>query len=167
MPRPERAMRAQQQQAAQQGMAPQAAGSQMPAGNIRDDIRALNSSILLITQKMKYLVRNEKILGRNLIVLNKKIKSLSDKIVENQGQGAQGGVSSAELGALSEKVSALEMMLEDFRGRTATKEEVKELKYVIDSINPLEFATLSQVRDLIDKRMEEIKKKSQPQPGNF
>lgn len=163
MPRPERAMRQQQQAAARgmQGMAPPSGAGPMPAGSIRDDIRALNSSILLITQKMKYLVRNEKILGRNLIVLNKKIKSLSDRIVENQGQGQQGAVSSDELNALGEKISALEMALEDFRSRAATKEEVKELKFVIDSINPLEFATLSQVRDLIDKRMEELKKKEQ------
>jgi vacuolar-type H+-ATPase subunit I/STV1 len=156
----------QQQQTASQGMGMQGApqpsnAGAMPAGSIRDDIRALNSSILLITQKMKYLVRNEKILGRNLIVLNKKIKSLSDKIVENQMQGPQGAVSSAELAGIGEKVSALEMALEDFRSRVATKEEVKELKFVIDSINPLEFATLSQVRDLIDKRMEELKRKEQ------
>jgi hypothetical protein len=41
------------------------------------------------------------------------------------------------------------------QSRIATKEEVKEVKFVIDSINPLEFATLSQVRDLIDKKMKE------------
>ena len=36
------------------------------------DIKALNSSVLLLSQKMNYLVRNEKILGRNFIILNKK-----------------------------------------------------------------------------------------------
>ena len=40
---------------------------------LREDIRSLNSSILIISQKMKYLVRNEKILGRNLIVLNNQV----------------------------------------------------------------------------------------------
>ena len=46
-------------------------------GRLQQDVRSLNSSILIITQKMKYLVRNEKILGRNLIVLNKKLKALN------------------------------------------------------------------------------------------
>jgi hypothetical protein len=41
------------------------------------------------------------------------------------------------------------------RSRTATVEQVKELKYVIDSINPLEFSTLTQVRELIDKKIKE------------
>ena len=119
-------------------------------GGIGADIRALNSSILLMTQKIKYIVRNEKILGRNLIVLNKKIKTLDEKIALNpQGTGSE--VNSAGVESLKKQVALLEAQVEDLQGRLATKEEVKELKYVIDSINPLEFATLSQVKDMIDK----------------
>ena len=36
-------------------------------------------------------------------------------------------------------------------GETYTKEELQELKYIIDSINPLEFVTIAQVRDMIEK----------------
>ena len=43
------------------------------------DIKALNSSVLLLSQKMNYLVRNEKILGRNFIILNKKLKAVENK----------------------------------------------------------------------------------------
>ena len=119
-------------------------------GGIGSDIRALNSSILLMTQKIKYIVRNEKILGRNLIVLNKKIKTLDEKVTLNP-QGAGTEINSAEVDSLKKQVALLEAQVEDLQGRLATKEEVKELKYVIDSINPLEFATLSQVKDMIEK----------------
>jgi len=128
----------------------------MPGGGVREDIRALNSSILLITQKIKYLVRNEKILGRNLIVLNKKIRSLEEKVVNPVSSQQAGTMSSTETEALRQKVLMLEAQVEDMRTRTATKEDFKELKFIIDSINPLEFATLSQVRDLVDKRMAQL-----------
>ena len=36
------------------------------------DIKALQSSILVLSEKIKYLVHNEKILSRNILVLNKK-----------------------------------------------------------------------------------------------
>ncbi|MFA6419895.1 MAG: hypothetical protein WCW13_03770 [archaeon] len=138
----------------QQGMSMQGAPVQ---GGIREDIRALNSSILLITQKIKYLVRNEKILGRNLVVLNKKIRSLDDKVINPQVTQTTNGANSEEVEALRQKVALLEAQIEDMRSRTATTESLKELKYVIDSINPLEFATLSQVRELIDKKLKEKK----------
>ncbi len=132
------------------------------AGGIREDIRALNSSILLVTQKIKYIVRNEKILGRNLIVLNKKIKALEDKIVLNPvAEEGSSIASSEEMQKLQQKISLLEAQLDELGFQSAKKEELKELKYVIDSINPLEFATLSQVKELIDKKMSESKSKSE------
>ena len=161
MPRPERSgpQGAQTNQMSQN--APPGAQSGMPltsGGGIREDIRALNSSILLVTQKIKYLVRNEKILGRNLVVLNKKIRTLEEKVVGSPQAAVDGsGASSVEVESLKKQVAILSAQLEDMRSRTATTEALKELKYIIDSINPLEFATLSQVRDLIDKKMKEKK----------
>jgi vacuolar-type H+-ATPase subunit I/STV1 len=131
-------------------------------GGVMNDIRALNSSILLMTQKIKYVVRNEKILGRNLIVLNKKIKTLEEKQTMNSSAEQSGGASSEEVKVLQQKVALLEAQLEDLRSRSALKEEIKELKYVINSINPLEFTTLAQVRDLVDKRVDEKLKKQSP-----
>ncbi|MEK6958509.1 MAG: hypothetical protein AABW59_00525 [archaeon] len=153
MPRPERSAPPGQ---AQGGMPTQNVSGGVPGGGVREDIRALNSSILLLTQKMKYLVRNEKILGRNLIVLNKKIKTIEDKVSMNQTISQQtGGASGEELAGAKQKLDLMSAQLEDMRSRTATKEELKELKYIINSINPLEFATLSQVKDLVDRRIQE------------
>ncbi len=129
----------------------------------REDLRALNSSILIISQKMKYLVRNEKILGRNLIVLNKKFKTLEEKIASGQiGSSKDGSGISVEAEAriedLSKQVIELQAELSSLKHGVASEEQLKEVKYVIDSINPLELATLEQVKELIDAKISRKKK---------
>lgn len=127
------------------------------------DIKALNSSILVISQKIKYLVRNEKILGRNLLVLNKKVKGLQS------GEGIEIDLSSVEneLGEISKKVSSnadaiaeLQSDVENIKDNYAKAEDVAEIKYVIDSINPLEFVSVKDVKDLMaDKTVAKHNKK--------
>ena len=135
----------------QRRQAPSKGGSHpAPAGGVRTDIRALNSSILLITQKIKYVVRNEKILGRNLIVLNKKLKRLEEKVVSPK-EVAGSGASGAEVIDLQKKVEMLEAQLSDLQSKMVNKEDLGELKFIIDSINPLEFVTIKQVKDIIEK----------------
>ena len=76
---------------------PQQASRQQPQRmdaffQLSSDIKAMNASILVITQKIKYIVRNEKILGRNLIILNKKIKDLREQGLSSAGgEGISGG----------------------------------------------------------------------------
>ncbi|MFH1391093.1 MAG: hypothetical protein ABIH20_02150 [Candidatus Diapherotrites archaeon] len=120
---------------------------------INSDIRALNSSILVISQKIKYLVRNEKILGRNLLVLNKKIKTL---------QGTRGS-DSADLSGIepelaeinrklnekAEAIARLDSEIENIKENYAKAEDVAEIKYVIDTINPLEFVSIKDVKELM------------------
>jgi len=129
---------------------------------INSDIKALNSSILVISQKIKYLVRNEKILGRNLLVLNKKVKTL---------QGKKGG-SDIDLSAIqpelaeinkklsenTEAIAQLQSDVDNIAENYAKAEEVAEIKYVIDSINPLEFVSIKDVNELISGQM--VKEKS-------
>jgi uncharacterized coiled-coil DUF342 family protein len=130
--------------------------NQPQVGGISSDIRALNSSILLITQKMKYFVRNEKILGRNLIILNKKLKELDEKV----GSPIQGSsVSAPELQELSQRIASLEEELRVLKQEMVTEDSLKELRYIIDTINPLDFATLEQVRAMIDEAL--VRKKAQ------
>jgi len=130
----------------------------MLLGKLREDVRSLNSSILIITQKMKYVVRNEKILGRNLIVLNKKLKVFEEKIVSGQigSQGAAGGLQAeemqAKLDAASQQIASLEARLQQLSESTASKEEVQEMHFVVDAINPLEFVTIEQAKELIKGR---------------
>jgi len=130
----------------------------MLLGRLREDTRSLNSSILIITQKMKYVVRNEKILGRNLIVLNKKLKALEEKLVSGQfaSKSTGGGDSSDQVQNLLEKleesnkkIAELQANLMELKEYAASKEELQEMHYVVDSINPLQFVTLDQAKDLI------------------
>ncbi|MCR4369406.1 MAG: hypothetical protein NUV67_05880 [archaeon] len=142
-----------QQNAPQQGKDRKISGkAQNIFSGINSDIKALNSSILVISQKIKYLVRNEKILGRNLLVLNKKLKALQD---------ARGGGSvpedlqkqlseiSSRLSQNAEGIARLESEVENIKQNYAKAESVAEIKYVIDSINPMEFVTLKDVRELV------------------
>ncbi|MBS3063279.1 MAG: hypothetical protein J4203_05405 [Candidatus Diapherotrites archaeon] len=137
--------------------------------SVSRDIRALNSSILIITQKMKFLVRNEKILGRNVLVLNKKLKSLED----HSGAGASvGGAStlemqgmadrfSTELSRLNERLAYLENELQRVKDTYAKLEPVQEMKYVVDSINPLEFVTYAGLDKILEERLNALKQKAE------
>ena len=124
------------------------------------DIRALNSSVLLLSQKMNYLVRNEKILGRNFIILNKKLKAVEHKNPSASGLSPVSGEMSMEikdaLDEMQEKVKQNEFMLNEVKNdlskldeKYAKSEDLKELKYIVEAINPLEFVTLDQVKDLM------------------
>src|SRR3989344_3140461 len=75
---------------------------------VNGDITALNSSILLLSQKMKFLIRNEKILGRNLIVVNKKLKDVQDS-------RASGGA--ADTGAFEKEFSQVISRLDEITER--------------------------------------------------
>lgn len=138
----------------------------MPVSDINRDIRALNASILIISQKMKYLVRNEKILGRNLLVLNKKLKQLES------GGSAKGGVDETQFSELRDqlayikekvegtaaKLSELQAEIETVKENYAKDASLKEMKYVIDSINPLEFVTYKEVERLVEEKLNAGKK---------
>lgn len=134
-------------------------------GRIQSDIQALNSSVLLLSQKMQYLVRNEKILGRNLIVLSKRLKEY-----ESDSAGKTGGALPPEFlkdfSDIKTKVESHERTLLDLqnevaeiRDRYAKSDTVSELKYVIDAINPLEFVTVKQVQELLEKEKSAANKK--------
>ncbi|MFH1752029.1 MAG: hypothetical protein ABH821_03785 [archaeon] len=129
-----------------------------PFGRILQDIKALNASVLLLSQKMKYLVRNEKILGRNLLVLNKKLKALQESGVSGGGKLPEGfteefNVLKEQQKTLSNDVEGLRSILEDLKTSFVKTGDFKELKFVIDSINPLEFVTVKQVEELIDRKL--------------
>lgn len=111
---------------------------------IVSDLHTLDSKINLLAQKMRTIEKNEEVLGRTLITLNNRLK----KIEEGGGPSA---ASRSPSGSSS-------LSSADSDKKYATKQELSELRYILDSINPLEYAKLSQVRDLIDERMGDVKK---------
>ncbi|HOD89717.1 MAG TPA: hypothetical protein PKK56_01390 [archaeon] len=118
--------------------------------SVLQDIKALQSSIQLLSQKIKYIVHNEKILGRNILILNKKISAL------NLQGTSEGGINQEQINEiikkqkeLETKINNLQNTIELFSKRYAKAEELKEIKYIIDNINPLEYTTVEQVKKLI------------------
>jgi predicted RNase H-like nuclease (RuvC/YqgF family) len=118
--------------------------------NVYQDIKALQSSILVLRQKLQYLVHNEKILGRNILILNK-------KIANNSSSEGNSSIASNEkieeliskIDSLDSRIKGIESTLEMFSKRFAKQEDLKEMKYVIDNINPLEYTTVEQVKKII------------------
>ncbi len=121
------------------------------------DVKALNAAVLVITQKIKHLVRNEKILGRNLIVLNKRIREMQLQNASGVGkelpESVKGSLDelSRQVGAISQRLIELEAKVEDVSKSAAKNEDVKEMKFVVDAFNPLHFVTMDQAKELMGK----------------
>ena len=119
---------------------------------VYNDIKALRSNLQVLSQKIKYLVHNEKVLGRNVLILNKKISSGnipssnngSSNIDDSKIQQIQ-----EKQKELEKKIDNLQQTMELFSKRYAKQEELKEMKYIIDNINPLEYTTVDQVKKIV------------------
>jgi predicted nucleic acid-binding Zn-ribbon protein len=99
--------------------------------------------------------------------LSRKIQAL-----EARSAGGEGGAAGSEFNelknsfsALAEKVNNfaqrvfdLQAEIDDIKNRYAKQDQLTELKFVIDAINPLQFTTLNQVDELIEKRLKESEK---------
>ncbi len=144
-----------------QGDVPRPTGPQNIFSRINEDTKALNTSIQLITQKLNSMVRYEKILGRNLVVLNRKIKELQEL---RQGAPADSSVEvelaeiSKRLSENAEAIARLQSDVDYIKQNYAKSEEVSEMKYVIDSINPMEFVTVKDVQELVSSSAGKKKK---------
>ncbi len=108
--------------------------------DLKSTVRSLESKIGILEEQIRTMQKNEEIVGRTLITLNQKVKKFEEGGSEIKTSASQ------EPGDLSEKF--------------ATKEELKELKYTIDMINPLQYATLDQVKEAVDEILEKKLKKT-------
>jgi len=77
-----------------------------------------------------------------LSAIEPKLEEISNKIDEN-----------------AEAIAKLQSDVENIKENYAKAEEVAEMKYVIDSINPLEFVSVKDVKDLIAEKKVSSKKK--------
>lgn len=106
--------------------------------SVRQDIHTLDSKISLIAQKLRTIEQNEEIIGRTIVAHNEKLRELDEK----------GGVVSAgpDSGAPSKDLDDLRRQLDDIR------KELGEMRYVLNSINPLDYATIDQVKALLEEK---------------
>lgn len=130
---------------------------------ITEDIKALNASIQIISQKINHLARNEKILGRNHIILSKKIRELQEKPSQQTTENSEAIM--AELSSINKRLSEqlerlvkLESEVEYIKQNFAKQDEVQEMKYLLDAINPLEFATIKNIKDIVKEEINKNKK---------
>ncbi len=128
---------------------------------LTEDIKALNASMLVISQKINHLARNEKILGRNHIILSKKIRELQERPSQQSTEDLESF--SAEISSINkrlaeqlERIVKLEAEIEYIKQNFAKQEQVQEIKYIVDTINPLEFVSIKNVKDIVN---EELNKK--------
>ncbi|MFH0970586.1 MAG: hypothetical protein V1776_03965 [Candidatus Diapherotrites archaeon] len=121
------------------------------------DVKALNAAVMVMMQKIKLLVRNEKILGRNLIVLNKRVRDIQMQAGANGNQEMSDSVRetidelATGMRAVSQRLVELESKLDELSRQSAKAEDVKEIKYVVDTMNPLHFVTIEQANEMIGK----------------
>ena len=104
---------------------------------LNSELQTLDSKINLMAQKLKNMEKNEEIMGRTLITLNEKL----EKTTREGSAGASASRTQAD------------------EGKFATKQEIKELRALLDTINPLEFATIDQVKELLDDYLKKYGKK--------
>ena len=140
---------------------------------ISREIKALNTSFMILSQKVDLVLRNEKVLGKNVVVLNQKIKELEKKIGSFPKES--GKIKSEEIEEMKknlyllenevkkmkESIERIEEKINELEKNKVEKEELLELKYVVDAINPLEFVTFSQLNLAIRKAIREMKEKGE------
>lgn len=133
---------------------------------MREDIRALNASVQLIAQKLKTISRNEKILARNILVLNKKIKEIQERPVERGGEVDQEAINKmredlflvrSKVEELSASIESLKKDVERIKAQMVTREEFSRVKYLVETINPLEFVTYKDVSEIVEKKIREVR----------
>jgi prefoldin subunit 5 len=107
--------------------------------SILADLHTLDSKIGLIAQRIKTIEQNEEVIGRTLITLNNRLKTVEEK-----------GGPVSQRGATTDTT--------ELEKKFATRQELKEIRYTLDMINPLQYASLQQVRDLVDEKMAKIER---------
>ncbi len=124
-----------------------------PQGEEDAGMRSVESKVDLIVQKIKSMEKNEEVIGRTLVAQNERLKKLESQIASG---GVGGGASASEIADIKKAV-------EDVQKSAAKQEDLLELKYIIDEINPLEFARADQMqeflKDEVAKQLDEREKK--------
>ncbi|MCD6414643.1 MAG: hypothetical protein J7L23_03365 [Candidatus Diapherotrites archaeon] len=138
--------------------------------DIESAISTLDAKMKLLAQRLKIIEMNEQVIGRTLVSHNKKLKE-----IEMKGPAASSTMKEelkaeiiAELSkqkpenqkvvqAAPEVVTQLTGEISDLKKTMVNlKQQVDELKYTLDSINPLEYVTIDELNEVIDKKVNNV-----------
>lgn len=138
--------------------------------NLILELQALDSKMRVVAQRMKIIEKNEQIIGKTLISHNKKLKELEDamgggapRTIGEQPDMEQVRSLVDEFKKTSIDVkNTIESLRKEVKKSWETidkiKEELTEMKYVLDTINPAAYVTVEQVKEIIDEKMKRLKK---------
>ncbi len=149
--------------------------SRTPQSSMSASLASLDAKLKLIAQRLKILENNEQVIGRTLVTHNKKLKELEASISAGGGKVDVGKLKDEIREELkAEKIAAgneIAPPIDDAMPRRESadirdlkkaveelRQQVAELKYITDSINPLEYITLEQLNDVVDRKLEKAKK---------
>ena len=114
--------------------------------DLRNDVRTLDSKLSLLQQKFSTIEKNEEVLGRTLVAHNERLNGLENEVGKGKGQ-------TNEAGGPTEGVTELQQQFEALRKEfSEMRKDVQEMKYVLNSINPLDFVTVDQVKELLAQK---------------
>jgi len=145
---------------------------------------AIDAKIRLLSQRVQVMENNEKVIGRTLAGFNKKLKEIDGLLAASGGAGKAPDLTELknvlkqelkaeikaiappllESGAQTPKVvvRASQELSDIKRNIDTLSAQVKEIKYIVDSINPMEYVTIEQIRDIIDRKMRSQKTEQGP-----
>jgi hypothetical protein len=142
---------------------------------VASSISALDAKIRLVAQRIRIIENNEQVMSRTVISQNKKLKEIEATLaagvggkvdidalkkafkeelkLERSGEpmqplmveeytAAKGGAPSAGFKELKQELSEL-------------RKQVEEIKYVLESVNPMEYLTIEDVNDVIERKIAE------------
>lgn len=137
----------------------------------------MDAKLKLIAQRIKIVENNVQVMSRTLVTHNKKLKDLETAVAAGGGGKVDVDAIKAALreelkGDLAAQATAGPLRIEDYHaGAAAAPEEVKELKkelaqlrsqveemkYVVDTLTPMEYVTLEDINDVIDRKISAMK----------
>ena len=134
-----------------------------PLKQIRSELQSLDSKIRVVSQRMRVIEKNEQIIGKTLVNHNKKLK-----ILERTGGKSSSSHEisiSADSDKLSKQIDEINSIVKDLIKEIGLnrelvdkmKQDVNEMKYILDTVNPMEYVTVNQVSDLVDEKIKRSK----------
>ncbi|NUN11680.1 hypothetical protein HUU53_03470 [Candidatus Micrarchaeota archaeon] len=109
--------------------------TQAQATDAKNDMQNMDAKINLLAQKIKTMEKNMQVIGTTIVALNDKIEKNS-KLKTNSNN--------AEIDT----------------DKFAAKEDLAELRALIEQVNPLSFATISEVKELVDEKIQKALRES-------
>jgi hypothetical protein len=134
----------------------------------------LDAKLKLIAQRIKIIENNEQVMSRTLVTHNKKLKELETAIAAGGGgkvdmEALKTAMREEFEGKLAAQAPMQPLEVEEYRasrGGPAPEEvkelkkelselrkQVEEMKYVVDTLTPMEYITLEDVNDVIDRKI--------------